>query len=209
MHDHGHGHQHAHGHHKFDPANLARLDAPGRRAQFPLVVYVAALQPIPGLRLCDLGCGTGYFTFPVLDALDGEGTFYAVDTSPEMLAALRERLRAHPHGARVTVVQSGESAVPLPDACADVVVMGALFHELADRAAFLAEVRRLIVPGGRVLVAEGDRRPGQEGEPEHGPPYAHRVPREETEAALRAAGFTAVTAHDGFRDAYLLSARRA
>jgi ubiquinone/menaquinone biosynthesis C-methylase UbiE len=208
MHDHGHGHHEHHDHHKFDPKNLERLDAPGRREKFPPEVYVAALQPIPGLRLCDLGCGLGYFTFPVLDALGGEGTFYAVDTSPEMLEALRERLRAHPHGARVQTVESSESAVPLPGGCADAAVMGALFHELADRAAFLAEVRRLLAPGGRVLVADWDRRPGQEGATDAGPPYEHRVPREETESALRAAGFTAVTAHEGFRDAYLLSARR-
>jgi len=204
-HDHGH---HGHGAHKFDPQNLARLDSPGRRASFPPAAYLAAIAPRPGLRLADLGCGTGYFTFPVLDAVAGEGTFFAVDTSPEMLAALGERLRAHPHGARVQPVQSRESAVPLPDGCVDAVVLGALFHELEDRAAFLAEVRRLLAPGGRVLVADWDRRPGQEGEAEHGPPYEHRVPREETEAALGAAGFEAVQAHAGYRDAYLLSARR-
>ena len=202
MHDHGHGH------HKFDPKNVARLDAPHRREHFPPEVYVAALAPIPGLRLADIGCGTGYFTLPVLEALRGEGTFYAVDTSAKMLDALRERLRAHPHGARVQAVQSHESAVPLPDGCVDAVVIGALFHELVDRAAFLAEVRRLLLPGGRLLVADWDRRPGQTGESDLGPPYEHRVPREETEATLRAAGFSAVTAHEGFRDAYLLSARR-
>ena len=202
MHDHGHGH------HKFDPRNVARLDAPYRRSYFPPEVYVAALAPKPGLRLCDLGCGTGYFTFPALEAVGGEGTFYAVDTSPEMLAALGERLRAHPHGARVQAVRSRENVVPLPDDCVDAVVMGTLFHELADRETFLAEVRRLLVPGGRLLVADWDRRPGQAGEPEHGPPYEHRVPREETEAALRDAGFTGVQAHEGLRDAYLLTARR-
>jgi ubiquinone/menaquinone biosynthesis C-methylase UbiE len=206
-HHHGHG-PHGHAPHKFDPGNVARLDAPHRRQSFPPEVYLAALAPRPGLRLADLGCGTGYFTFPVLDALAGEGTFYAVDTSPEMLVVLGERLRTHPHGARVQAVQSSESTVPLPDGCVDAVVMGALFHELEDRAAFLAEVRRLLAPGGRVLVADWDRRPGQEGEAEHGPPYEHRVPREETDAALGAAGFGAVQDHEGFHDAYLLSAQR-
>jgi ubiquinone/menaquinone biosynthesis C-methylase UbiE len=206
-HHHGHG-PHGHAAHKFDPQNLARLDAPHRKLHFPPEVYLAALAPRPGLRLADLGVGTGYFTLPVLDALAGEGTFYAVDTSPEMLAALAERLRGHPHGGRVQAVRSSESAVPLPDGCVDAVVMGALFHELEDRGAFLAEVRRLLAPGGRVLVADWDRRPGQTGEAEHGPPYDHRVPSEETAAALAAAGFTEVQAHAGFQDAYLLSARR-
>jgi ubiquinone/menaquinone biosynthesis C-methylase UbiE len=207
-HDHDHGHDHGHAPHKFDPANVARLDAPYRRAYFPPEVYLAALAPRPGLRLADLGCGTGYFTVPVLDAVGGEGIFYAVDTSPEMLAALRERLRAHPHGTRVHTVQSAESAVPLPDGCVDAVVMGALLHELEDRAAFLAEIRRLLAPAGRLLVADWDRRPGQSGAAEHGPPYDHRVPREAAEAALAAAGYTAITAHEGFREAYLISAGR-
>lgn len=204
MHDHGHGHAP----HKFDPANVARLDAPYRREYFPPEAYLAALAPRPGLRLADIGCGTGYFTFPVLEAVRGEGTFYAVDTSPEMLQALGERLRAHPHGARVQAVRSRENVVPLPTACVDAVALGALFHELADREAFLAEVRRLLAPGGRLFIADWDRRSGQSGEAEHGPPYDIRVPREEVEAALSDAGFTAVEAHGGFRDAYLLSARR-
>ena len=61
---------------------------------------------------------------------------------------------------------------------------------------------------GRVLIADWDRRPGQAGAAEHGPAYEHRVPREEAEAEVRAAGFTDVRAHAGYRDAYLLSARR-
>lgn len=198
---------HGHGH-KFDPANLARLDSPARRERMPPAAVVAAVDPHPGLRLADLGVGTGYLLFPVLEAVRGQGTFYAVDISAEVLEELRRRLSAHPFGERVQVVLGEEGHVPLPDGSLDVVVMGAVLHEFTDLAASLADVHRVLAPGGRVVAADWDRRPEQHGEAEHGPPYGHRVPREAAEAALTAAGFTDIRLHEGFRDAYLLSARR-
>jgi ubiquinone/menaquinone biosynthesis C-methylase UbiE len=203
-------HEHRpHGHgHKFDPANIARLDSPARRERMPPAAVVAAVSPWPGLRLADIGVGTGYLLVPLLEAVEGKGTFFAVDISPEVLEELRRRLSAHPFGDRVQVVLGEEGHVPLPDGLLDAVVMGAVLHEFADLAASLAEVRRVLVPGGRVVAADWDRRPEQHGDAEHGPPYEHRVPREEAEAALTAAGFTDIRLHEGFRDAYLLSARR-
>ena len=198
-------HRHAH---KFDPANLARLDSPGRRERMPAAAFLAAVDPPPGLRLADIGVGTGYCTLPVLDAVAGRGTFYAIDIAPVVLEELRRRLAAHPHGVHVHVILAEEARIPLPDQCVDHVVMGAVLHELEDRAASLAEACRLLVPDGRLVVADWDRRPGQQGEADYGPPYEHRVPREEAEAALAAAGFRQIRTHVGFTDAYLLSALR-
>jgi ubiquinone/menaquinone biosynthesis C-methylase UbiE len=203
-HDHG---PHDHGH-KFDPANFARLDSPARRERMPPAAVVAAVHAHPGMRLADIGVGTGYLLFPLLEAVEGQGTFYAVDISPEVLEELRRRLSAHPFGDRVQVVLGEEGRVPLPDGSLNVVVMGAVLHEFTDLAASLAEVHRLLALGGRVVAADWDRRPEQHGVAEHGPPYDHRVPRAAAEAALSTAGFTDIRVHEGFRDAYLLSACR-
>jgi len=131
-----------------------------------------------------------------------------VDISTEMLDALDARLRVHPYGNRVVSVRREPCSVPLPDCCADAVFMGALLHEVEDPQAFLREARRLLAELGRILVADWDRRPGQTGQSEIGPPYEHRIPREEAEAALRNAGFVSIRSHEGFQNAYLLSAMK-
>ncbi|HEY3357088.1 MAG TPA: class I SAM-dependent methyltransferase [Polyangia bacterium] len=204
-HDHG---PHEHGH-RFDPAHLARLDSPARRERMPPAAVVAAVAPAPGVRLADIGAGTGYLLLPLLEAAQGQGAFHAVDISPVVLDELRRRLAAHPFGGAVQVLLGEEGRVPLAHESVDVVVLGAVLHEFASLAASLAEVRRVLAPGGRVVVADWDRRPEQHGAAEHGPPYEHRIPREQAEAALTAAGFTDLRRHEGFQDAYLLSARRA
>ena len=81
--------------------------------------------------------------------------------------------------------------MPLPDGAADLVTMVALYHELEDPGASLAEARRLLAPGGRLLIVDWKRT-----ETPHGPPPAARVPAEDIASALAAAGFADVTVHD-------------
>ncbi len=204
-------HDHSHGPHgkRFDPARRHMLFSPERMARFPPAAFLRALAPTPAMRFADLGAGTGYYTLPVLDALAGEGDFVAVDVAPEMLEALRERIASHPHGAKVRLVRSVHGEVPLPDGSVDAAVMGNFLHEVEDPLAYLIDVRRSLAPGGRLLVADWDapvaRAPGEE---RVGPPDEHRIPLAKAKALLVEAGFSSVTEAPGFREAYLLVARR-
>ena len=191
----------------FDPSKRSKLFSPDRMKRFPPAAFLAALKPWEGLRYADLGAGTGYYTIPVLDAVAGIGRFTAVDLSPEMLDELREKLAAHPHGARVKIVRSVHGEVPLPPASLDAAMVGNFLHELEAPTAYLIEVRAALVPGGRIFVADWDvpAGVGPRAKPSVGPPYAHRIPLAHARELLRVAEYEDVQAHPGFEEGYLLS----
>jgi trans-aconitate methyltransferase len=102
---------------------------------------VEALDPQPGERILDLGCGDGFLTRRIAES---GATMVGVDASPQMVAAAKER------GADARV-GSGES---LPfDQEFDAVFSNAALHWMSDHHAVLQGVYRALKPGGR-FVAE-------------------------------------------------------
>ncbi len=196
------GHDHRH---KFAPADAARLDDPRRKDVLPPAPLVAALPLHPGDRVADLGTGTGYWLRALLDAAPTGTRFWAVDTEAAMLDHLADRLREHPRRGDVMTVCSTEHQVPLPDGAVDVIVMGMVYHELANRRGYLAEVRRLLAPGGRLAIVDwAVLPPGVERT--MGPPDDERVPFETAKAELEAAGFVDVIRVEGYRETWCVVA---
>lgn len=193
--------------HKFDPAHAARLDDPLRREAMPPARLVEALALQPGDRVADLGCGAGYWLIALLDAAPVGVAFQGVDSEPAMLALLAERLRDHPRRRFVTLTRSTEHAVPLAAGSVDVVVMGAVYHELADRRGYLREVARLLAPGGRLAVVDWDELPPGV-ERTMGPPVQERVPFATARDEIEAASFTGLARVEGFAQSYCLVARK-
>jgi SAM-dependent methyltransferase len=97
-----------------------------------------ALEPAPGLRVLDLGAGTGKLT-ATLVAIGAEVT--AVEPDPAMLSELR---RAVPD---VPALPGNAEAIPLPDACVDAVLAGNALHWF-DMAVAGPEIARVLAPGG-------------------------------------------------------------
>lgn len=108
----------------------------------------------PGDRLLDVGCGTGGVTIPAGIRVGATGSAAGIDPSPEMIAIARRK--ANRAGAaidfRVGVIES----LPFPDETFDVVTSSLMMHHLPDhvREAGLAEVYRVLKPGGRLLIAD-------------------------------------------------------
>lgn len=110
----------------------------------------AGVQVDPtGRDVVDIGCGAGVYARAWL-AL-GAATVTGVDFSAEMLAAAREEA-GDSEGLRF--VHGAADATGLPDGCADVVFARALVHHLPSVEAFVLEARRLVRPGGTVLVQD-------------------------------------------------------
>lgn len=93
----------------------------------------------------DIGAGTGRFTSILGSAVPAR--VVAVERSAGMIGA---RDRAAPRAA--TFVQGEAEALPLRTAAADVLLLSMVYHQLVDRTACVAEMRRVLRPGGRALV---------------------------------------------------------
>jgi ubiquinone/menaquinone biosynthesis C-methylase UbiE len=102
-----------------------------------------------GRDVVDIGCGAGVYARAWLEL--GAGRVTGVDFSTEMLAAAREEAGA---SERLRFVHGAADATGLPAACADVVFARALVHHLPSVEAFLLEARRLLRPGGTVLIQD-------------------------------------------------------
>ncbi len=108
--------------------------------------------PRAGGDVVDLAAGTGALARAIVRAAPRRRGLTLVDGSPRMLQRARARLRTAAPEARFVVADV--RAVPLPDECADLVTIGYLLHlvDPGSRVRVLAEARRLLRPGGRLIV---------------------------------------------------------
>ncbi|MEV6683846.1 class I SAM-dependent methyltransferase [Streptomyces sp. NPDC051130] len=104
----------------------------------------AGLDP---LTVLDIGCGTGKLLEEVGSRWPG-ASLYGIDPADRMVEIARGRLP----GAELTVGRA--ERLPLPAASVDLVVSTTAFGHWSDAAAGLLEVRRVLRPGGCVLIAE-------------------------------------------------------
>ncbi len=107
---------------------------------------VAALRPVAPRRVVDVGCGTGLLTTRLGRELPG-ASVVGCDFSHGMLA------HARMHGGALGWVRGDAGRLPFRDESADAIVSTEAFHWFPDQRRALAEFRRVLVPGGRLLVA--------------------------------------------------------
>ena len=113
---------------------------------------VDAVDPRPGRRVLDVATGTGMVAF----ALAARGaTVIGLDQSPAMLARARAKLRAAPALAgRLSFIEGEAERLPFPDGSFDALTFTYLLRYVDDRTATLAELARVVRPGGRVAMLE-------------------------------------------------------
>ncbi|HTX65718.1 MAG TPA: class I SAM-dependent methyltransferase [Opitutaceae bacterium] len=101
----------------------------------------------PGMQLLDVACGTGLMTVAAARILGSTATITGVDPSEGMLAVARRRLPAR-------FVTGRAEALPFPDASFDFLTMGYALRHVTDLRTTFEEFRRVLRPGGRVLILE-------------------------------------------------------
>ncbi|MEO8681030.1 MAG: metalloregulator ArsR/SmtB family transcription factor [Vicinamibacterales bacterium] len=121
-----------------------REDLFGER--FQLYALLALIEPT--LTVGDLGCGTGQ----VSELLSPHvARVIAVDGSADMVQAARKRLKGATH---VDVRRGDMEALPIDDGQLDVAIIALVLHHVPEPARALAEVHRVLKPGGRLLVVD-------------------------------------------------------
>lgn len=100
------------------------------------------------LRVLDLGAGTGIFS----RAWPQWGASLVVGVDPS--AAMLDEAKAAGLGSEVHLIVGAAEALPLADDAVDVAWLSAVVHHFVDRPRCARELRRVVAPGGRLLVRE-------------------------------------------------------
>lgn len=111
------------------------------------LIAEAALRP--GERVLDVACGTGVVARLAAERVQPSGTVAALDLNPAMLSVARSIPST---GTTIRWYETSAESMPLPDAAFDVVLCQLGLQFVADKNAALREMRRVLAPGGRVLV---------------------------------------------------------
>ncbi|MEV0323067.1 class I SAM-dependent methyltransferase [Streptomyces sp. NPDC050658] len=124
-----------------------------RRVYDGLVVLSGAR---PGQRILDVGCGTGYFSRRAAASVTPGGRVTGIDPSQPMIEYATRRAPAN-----CTFQTASAQELPFGDASFDVIVSSLAIHHLpdGDRLVALREMRRVLRPGGRLLLVDYGRLP--------------------------------------------------
>jgi ubiquinone/menaquinone biosynthesis C-methylase UbiE len=134
------------------PASLAWLvNNPIRRRYIQAVLDRVGIRP--GERVLELGPGPGALTVGAAQRAGPEGRLIAVDIQPAMIAQVERRVRE----ARLTNVEThvaNACDLPLEDESVDRAFLVTVLPEIPDQARALAELRRVLKPGGMLSITE-------------------------------------------------------
>lgn len=111
------------------------------------------LEPRPGERLLEIGPGVGIYALPIGAAVAPAGTLDALDVQPEMLGVLARRAAAAGVTTIATAVGDGQH-LSYADETFDAVYLIGVLGEIPDPARALSEIRRVLKPGGRLVIGE-------------------------------------------------------
>ena len=154
-HPHSHG-QHQHGHeHDRRLSGLARyLSVLPSMWRSPVSDAVVALaRPEQGEHVIDLGAGMGPAT---VRAAQCGAHVLAVDPTPYMRRILKLRRLGSPHRANITVVEGAAESLPVEAGTIDALWTVNTVHHWTNISSAVGEMRRVLRPGGRVVLVDED-----------------------------------------------------
>ncbi len=108
---------------------------------------------VPGMRMLDVAVGTGLVAREAVGVVGGEGCVIGVDPSAGMIAQSEAR--------GLTLARGRAEALPFAAQSFDFLCLGYALRHVADLGAVFAEFRRVLKPGGRLLVLEITRPAGR------------------------------------------------
>jgi ubiquinone/menaquinone biosynthesis C-methylase UbiE len=147
---------------KLDDATLdalvTRLEAHGKHPRFAEMLrkYLDAMIIDSAKSVLDLGCGTGVATRAIGRRPGFSGRVTGIDVSSHLIAAATRLANAEGLGNAVEFRVGDSHSLEIRDASFDAVVAHTLFSHLDDPRAVLKEIVRIVKPGGKVGIFDGD-----------------------------------------------------
>lgn len=127
------------------------LFGPSHRALLRRMKAVAGNRPV---RVLDVGCGTGVFASRVRQALPS-ARVWGIDLVSDMLQ--KGSLRWRQHAGAVQPVQGDSERLPFADSSFDFITCANSFHHYPHQDRAVAEMHRVLKPGGRLMIIDGYR----------------------------------------------------
>jgi ubiquinone/menaquinone biosynthesis C-methylase UbiE len=154
-----------------------------------------------GMSFADIGCGAGFFALPAARIVGEQGKVYGLDISPDAISALRER--GEKEGLKNLALTTGAAEdIIVCEKCADVIFFGISLHDFQNARKVLANARRMIKPGGKLIDLDWKK----EGVP-IGPPSHIKFTEAHASQLIEAAGFKVESVKDSPPYHYLITAK--
>jgi len=172
-----------------DPAAyIAMLEDPARDAYQKPEQVISALALRPGEVVADIGSGSGYFTMRLAASVGPGGRVYGVDVDPDMVRHLNGRVRdAGLRNVHTLLSLPDDPMLPEP---VDRFLIVDTWHHIDAQPKYLATMRRLLKPGGQVVMIDFQKK-----ELPLGPPPAMKIAREDLVKQMEANGFRLAREH--------------
>ena len=178
----------AHRLHGDSAAYIAALEDPKRDAYQKPQDVVAALALKPGEIVADIGAGSGYFALRLAPHVGASGHVYAVDVSPEMIRRMNQRIRdAKLLNVSTILAAPNDPLLPQP---VDRFLFVNVWHHIEDRPGYLTLVRRLLKPGGQIVMIDFHKK-----DLPVGPPASMKIAREDLVVEMKKGGFAVAREH--------------
>lgn len=188
--------------HKFKIINKSKLDSPKRREVLPAKEILNTVGIKDSAVVADIGCGIGFFTFPLSEAVGNNGIVYALDIEKEMLDDVEAgMLERNIKNVRPVVTQ--EYRLVLDNSSVDIAFLCTVMHEVKMREKFLKEANRILLPDGRIIIVEWIKK-----DSDFGPPADHRLDKNILKRNLQRAGFKDIEITDFNDYFYIADARK-
>ena len=171
------------------------LEGADRVARMQVPRVVDALGVKPGMKVADLGSGSGLFARPLAKAVLPGGIVYAVDIDPALLKIV-ERSAKDAGNTNVTTVLAATDDPKLPEPV-DLIFICDTLHHIGNQGSYAKKLRQYLKPGGRVAIIDfSDRWPDG-----HEP---MRYSLTQLEGWMKDAGFTRTQSIDWLENSFFV-----
>ncbi|MDD2471304.1 MAG: class I SAM-dependent methyltransferase [Dehalococcoidales bacterium] len=137
----------------------------------------------PGVNFVDAGCGRGFFALPAARMVSPGGRVWGFDINPDAIRYLKQA--ATDEGLRNIELSIGKAEeIIVCQKCADIVFYGVVLHDFTDPSKVLANARKMLKPGGRLVNLDWKKE-----KMVYGPSIEKRLSAKEAAEMIQSAGF--------------------
>jgi len=138
---------------------VTRFESPGREVYDQRQRIVDALKLASGMRVADIGAGTGLYTVLFAEKVGPQGKVYAVDISENFISNIVRRSEKQGLN-NVEGIVNTQQDTKLKPGSVDLVFMSDTYHHFEYPRAMLRSIRQALKPGGRMAIIDFRKEPG-------------------------------------------------